>query len=134
MTFAGPGGATVNVAVTEDPYAVAVIFAGVEVATAVVVMGNVVDVVPATTVAELGGVALFEPEERVTMVPPAGAGPVKVTVPVEVNPPTTDGGERFRLAGAGGFTVTVAVSARPPSVAVIVAVTDFVTGVVVTVN
>jgi hypothetical protein len=48
-------------------------------------------------------------EESVTVVPPAGAAPVSVTVAVEVPPPVTVVGASDRAEAAGGVTVSVAV-------------------------
>jgi hypothetical protein len=47
--------------------------------------------------------------DRVTTAPPAGAGPVKVTVPVEEVPPTTEAGFKVTELGAGAVIVKVAV-------------------------
>ena len=61
----------------------------------------------AGTVTELGTVAAGLELARVTTAPPAGAGPVRLTVPVEFCPPVTLDGfkpREFRLAypeGAG---------------------------------
>jgi len=63
----------------------------VEKTTVFVVTVNVAVVDPAATVT-LGGtvVAFVLLLERATTAPPAGAGPFKVTVPVEEEPPGTD--------------------------------------------
>jgi len=47
--------------------------------------------------------------DSVTIAPPAGAGPVKVTVPVEEVPPITDVGFRVREVRAADVTVKLAV-------------------------
>jgi len=57
--------------------------------TGVVVMLNVAEVCPAGMVTDAGTWAAALLELRVTVVPPAGAGPVRVTVPVELVPPVT---------------------------------------------
>ena len=83
-----------------------------------------VAVVPlATTVTEPGTEATRELVlESVTIAPPVGAGPVRVTVPVELaTPPTTSMGERDTDLTCGAFTVSVAPSWTVPSVAWIVA-------------
>lgn len=50
---------------------------------------------------------------RPTLAPPAGAGPLRLTVPVELLPPVTDVGLRVTLDGTGEFTVTVAFALAP---------------------
>lgn len=47
--------------------------------------------------------------DRETTAPPAGAGPVKITVAVEGVPPMTDVGFKLRLVRLGAVTVKVAV-------------------------
>ena len=66
------------------------------IATGTVVAVKVAVVAPAATVTVGGTVAAGLLLVRVTMAPPAGAGPLRVTVPVEGLPPTT----------LVGFTVT----------------------------
>lgn len=91
------GGLTVSVADLLDAPNVAVILGDVTVATAVVVTVNVADVAPCATVTDAGTVATALLDASVTTLPPAGAGPVRVTVPVEDAPPAT----------AVGFKVTL---------------------------
>jgi len=62
----------------------------------------VADVFPPATVTLDGVTALGSLDERVTAVPPGGEAIVKVTVPVELDPPATGFGETERLAGTGG--------------------------------
>ena len=57
------------------------------------VIGNVTVELPARIVAADGIVASELAEERVTMMPPVGAGLDNVTVPVLVPPPATELGE-----------------------------------------
>jgi hypothetical protein len=69
------------------------------------------DVDPAATVTLLGtltriGLLL----DRRTNTPPAGAGPLSTTVPVEGVPPLTVLGTKVRETSAGGLTVRVAVT------------------------
>jgi hypothetical protein len=55
--------------------------------------------------------------DSVTGAPPAGAGPLSVTVPVEELPPVTLAGLRLSeesVGGAGGVTVSKAVWVPPP--------------------
>jgi hypothetical protein len=115
------------------PVAVIVGFELVAVNTVVIV--NVALVAPAATVTDAGAVAaevLFE--DKVTVIPPVGAGPLSVTVPVEGVPAVTVVGLSERADTVGEFTVRVAFSVTAPAVAEIV--TDFavVTAVVVAVN
>jgi hypothetical protein len=82
-------------------------------------------VVPAATVTLVGTVAAALLLARVTAAPPAGAGAVKVTVPVEGLPPPTLAGLRETaesFAPDDGFTVTVALRVVPFNDAEIVAV------------
>jgi hypothetical protein len=72
-------------------------------------------VLPEGTVTEAGTVAaavllLVRP----TAIPPVGAGPLKLTVPVELVPPVTDVGFRLTELRAGGRTVSPAVCVAPP--------------------
>jgi hypothetical protein len=90
--------------------------------TAVVVTVNVAVVAPAATVTVPGTVAELLPEPRVTTSPVGPAGPVRVTVPVELEPPTTEVGSKVTLLIAGMVTVKVADFAEAPNVAVTVAV------------
>jgi len=50
---------------------------------------------------------------RLTLAPPAGAAPVKVTVPVELLPPTTDVGVLVTEDRVGALTANVVVLAVP---------------------
>jgi hypothetical protein len=72
--------------------------------------------------------------ERFTVVPPAGAGASRVTVPVVVIPPVTEVGLNESEATWYGLTVSVEVSEVPESEAVSVTLVAAVTWLVVTVN
>jgi hypothetical protein len=90
-----------------------VIVTAVVEATVPVVAVKVAVVAPAATVTEAGtwAAAVFELVSATTA-PPAGAGPLKVTVPVEDVPPVTEAGLTpmpVRVAAAGAWTVSVAV-------------------------
>lgn len=73
-------------------------------------------------------------DDRVTTAPLVGAGPVKVTVPVELDPPITDVGLRATPATVEGLIVRVAVKLTEFSVPVIVALVTAETAAVVTVK
>jgi hypothetical protein len=87
---------------------------GVVVVTAFVVTVNVAVVLPAFTVTVGGTVAAALLPDNVTTAPPPGAGPVRVTVPVDGLPPTTLVGFRDTLVKAAEpDTVSVAVCCTP---------------------
>lgn len=56
--------------------------------------------------------------------PPEGAGPLSVTVPVEEAPPRTVEGESDKLVGVGGVIVRVALADEVLADAVITAETE----------
>src|SRR5438876_9436099 len=73
----------------------------VEAVTALVVTVKVAVLAPAATRTLAGTVAaVVLLLERVTVAPPVGAGPVSVTVPVDVPPPITGVGLRLGLLSA----------------------------------
>ena len=76
---------------------------------------NVAVVAPAGTVTEAGSENTNQSAAASAMTaPPAGAGDVKVTVPVELAPKITTGGAKLNVArAAGGFTVRVVVLVTP---------------------
>lgn len=76
---------------------------------------NVAVAEPAVTVTLAGTVATAELLlDSVTLAPPAGAGPLRVTVPVEVLPPRTDVGFKVTELSVGMVTVRDAVRVVPP--------------------
>ena len=82
--------------------------------TAEVVIVNVALVAPAATVTLAGTwAAVVLLLVRVTTAPPDGAGPVKVTVPVDEVPPITELGLRLTGVSAAAVTVRVAVLVTP---------------------
>jgi hypothetical protein len=88
---------------------VAVIVTDVEDVTVLVVIVNVAVVAPAATVTLAGTVATeVRLLESVTAIPPAGAGPFRVTVPVDGLPPCTLVGLRVKDDIVGALTVKVA--------------------------
>src|SRR5688500_13017422 len=100
-----------------------------------VVTVKVADHAPAGTVTLAGtGAILVLALIRVTTTPPAGAGPLSVTVPVEVPPPLTVLGLRVSWPIPGGRTDRVALLLDPLQEARIVTEVVAVTGDVVTVK
>jgi hypothetical protein len=98
-----------------------VIVTGVALATPDVPIVNVADVAPPATVTEAGTVAFALPELRFTDVPPVGAMPVSVTVPVDDMPPITEVGETVKLRRVAALIVKVDVRDMLACPAVIVA-------------
>ena len=104
------GGSTVSVAVCVPPPNDAEIVTVVDVATALVLSVKVAVVAPAGTVTPLAGTlaAALLLESR-TCAPPAGAGPLSVTVPVgEDVAPVTLVGLKVSAEGTRGSTVSEA--------------------------
>ena len=62
---------------------------------------------PAGTVTEAGTVALAELLAKLMMVPDVPAGPVRVIVPVELAPPSTEGGFKVKMLRLAGVMVSV---------------------------
>jgi hypothetical protein len=92
-----------------------VIVADVLLATARVVTVKVPEVLPAGTVMEAGTVAaavLLLCKE--TVAPPVGAGPVRVTVPVELAPPDTEVGFNAKPETPTVLTLSVAPACTLP--------------------
>ena len=90
---------------------------GVEAVTALVFTENVALVAPAATVTLDETVADMLLLERLTMAPPLGAAPLRVTVPVEGDPPVTVLGLSVIEVSVGldeeGITVREAVMLAP---------------------
>jgi len=104
VIFIADGGLIVSVAAALDP--LAVILTGVTVETDVVLTVNVPVVAPSSTVV-LVGVAAGALEAMEMVRPPAGAGALSVTVPVDGLPPRTLVGLSVMLAMGGADVVTV---------------------------
>lgn len=117
-----------------------------EVVSEAVIVALIVDVVarvatakvavlsPAATVTDVGTEALVLDEVRLTVIPPLGAAPLRVTVPALGTPPTTVVGVRVKPVRAAEVTVRVAVVVAVPIVAVIVVGVEAATEVVVIAN
>src|SRR4051812_7437505 len=116
----GRGGATVSVACWLTPLELAVIVAAVVAVTAVVVTGIDADHAPAGTVKVEGTLAAGELLERLSTIPPAGAGPCRSTQAVTGVPPLTAAGVSWSDFSAAGSTVNRPEAETPLSVAVIV--------------
>lgn len=52
--------------------------------------------------------------DKLTTAPPGGAAPLRVTVPLEAFPPTTEGGLSVSEEMSAGATVSIAVRLEPP--------------------
>jgi len=133
----GPGGVNDNVAVVvlaDVPVIVAV--AGEP--TGVVVTEKVPDDAPAGMTIDAGTVAAVLSEDKLTNIPPAGAGEERFTVPVEGDPLTTELGESdidAIVPCPAPDAVNVSDAVVPfAEVAVMVAVVDEPTAVVATAN
>src|SRR2546425_3726749 len=111
---------------------------GVDAVTALVLTVNVALLAPTATVTLAGTVAVDVLLERETAVPPLGAGPLSVTVPVgDCTPPVTLVGfsvSEERVGRACGSTVSEAVLVTPAYDAEMVTGVDAVTALVLTVN
>ena len=108
-------GLTVRMAVLVTPLYTAEIVIDDMAETDEVVIVNAGDAVaPAATVTDAGGTTPGSLLVKVTLIPPAGAGPVRFTlVKVEETPPTTDAGEGTTDSNATGLTVRTAVLVTP---------------------
>jgi hypothetical protein len=93
---------------------------------------NVPVVAPAAIVIVAGTVALLPVAVRAIERPPVGAGPLIVTVAVEVAPPRTDVGFKDTPVTPAGLTVSVADAVAEPVAAVIEGVAAEATAPVVT--
>jgi len=99
--------------------------------TAVVVTVKVADLEPAAMVTLAGTVTPVILDASFTTIPPVGAIPFRVTVPVADVPPTTEFGETVTPVSVGGAMARVAVFDVPLAVAVIVGLLAAVTAIVV---
>ena len=121
VTALGTGGLIVSLPVTEVDPSAALIVAVFEAATASVETVNVAELCPARTVTLEGGMTEALLEVKITTTPAEGAGPDRVTVPVDGVPPVTAAGENIRLVGTGDVIVRVAETVADAREPVIVA-------------
>ena len=89
------------------------ITAGVVTDTAVVLIVNVAVFFPDAIVTDVGTMPALTLLFNKIFAPVDGAGPLIITVPVAVKPPTTALGATTTDVSAGGVTVNVAVSTTP---------------------
>jgi hypothetical protein len=114
VTVETPGGDTVRLPVTVMPLYVAEIVTGVFDVTPVVVIVNAGETdAPAGTITDAGTVALGSLLASVTVTPPAGAVPFRLTVPDEETPPSTTFGVTATDETATGISVKVALAVTP---------------------
>jgi len=102
--------------------------------TGVVLTVNIADVALAGTTTDAGTVVDPELLDKSTVMPPVGAGPFKVTVPVDDIPPATVVGFKLSEFSAGGETVRIAVNVAELNVAPMVTGVVAATGNDLTVN
>src|SRR6266481_1220698 len=110
----------------------------VEAVTLLVFTVNIALLAPAATVTLAGTVAAAVLGlERGRAAPPLAAGPLRVTVPVEGDPPVTLMGLSAiadSVAEPGGATLSEAILVRPAYIAEMVTAVELVTALVLTVN
>ena len=93
---------------------------------------NVAEFLPAGIDTEIGTVASDEELASLMTIPPAGAGPVSVTVPVELEPPATEAGFNVKEESPAGSMERVALADPKPMLALMVAVVSAFTALVFT--
>ena len=125
---------TVKVADSETVASFAVTFADACAVTAFVAIANVADVAPAATFALAGTVTELKLLVSDTVVPPVGATPLSVTVPVELEPPLTEAGLRVRPVRTAGVIVSDVPMEDEPRLAVTFAAVELATDAVAIVN
>lgn len=130
----GTGARIVRTAVLVMPPVAAEIVDVVLAAITEVEIVKVAEVAPAATETVAGTVAEGLLLDSATIVPPEGAAPDKVTVPVELLPPRTLVGLKDKVLGMGAAMLSTAVLLEPLTVAVMFAVVDVPTRAVVVVK
>jgi len=110
VNFKSVAGEIKSTAESTVPFRLATMAEAVWVSTATVLIVNVALDFPAAIFTEPGTVAATSPLPRVTTRPPVGAGPERVTVPIDDVPPITVDGCKVTDSNVAGLTVRVAVS------------------------
>jgi hypothetical protein len=134
VTLNRVAGLIVRGALSVTAFNVPEIVTAVTFATPVVAMVNEAVVEPAGITIEEGKEALPLVEFKLTISPPAGAGPLRVTFPVEEAPPRTVFGATVKPTRSAESMVKGDVIETLPWVAVIFATTVLGTPIVVTIN
>jgi hypothetical protein len=125
----------VRTPVVVTPVEAAVTTVSTSFGTTAVVATNVTVLAPAATVTDTGTDTTEEDAIRETAVPPAGAGPLSVRVPVADPPPATEPGLKVTLSGTGvEVSESAALFVAPPYIAEIVTEEPVPVVSVVTVN
>ena len=114
LTAETAGGNTVRVTLCVPPPEEAVMLTLVDALTGLVATLNVALVAPPGTVTFGGTEAAPLVLESATCAPPAGAGPLRMTVPVTAVPPVTLAWLRLSDATPGGITVSEPLCVAPP--------------------
>ena len=120
VTVAKEGGRTKSVAVSVTVPTVADIVADAWARTGEVFSVSVALGIPSGTVTVVAVVTSALLLETVKVVPPAGAIPLRYTVPIEGVPPTTDVGVRIMPVGTAGVTMNPLVAEEAAALALIV--------------
>lgn len=126
------GAVRLTAAETVEPFDVAEMLAVVGAATAAVVTVKVAVVAPPATVADEGTIAAALSEVNGMDKPDAGAGLLRVIVPVELIPPTPEVGDSVKLFRTGPEMARAALAFVPFAAAVMFAVALGETATVVT--
>lgn len=119
-TIANIGVVSVRLVVWDWPFKLPVIVAAVCLLIPTVTMVNVAKFCPAVTVTVVGTITAGLLLEREITVPPNPAGPLRIMVPIEEFPPTTEAGFRVTDDSFAGVIVKVADLEVVPLSAVIV--------------
>lgn len=106
-TAATDGGTTVRTKLAVEEPRLAITVTGDAAVTGLVAIEKETEVLPSGMITVAGGEATPLDEESATVTPPAGAGPLRVTVPEAALPPVTDVLSTLRAATAKSTPVVV---------------------------